>query len=74
MEAILAAAVGGVVSSAVAGVIVFRQGKAKASREMFDHFETRLRRVELRTASIRAGLRVERRKNERKGSHNAETD
>lgn len=69
MDQIAAAAVGGAVSAVVAGLIAYRQGKAKGNADLLERFETRLRRVELRTASTRAALRVERRKRERKGSH-----
>jgi hypothetical protein len=68
----LAAIAGAIVSSTVAGVIAWRQGKARGRAELLERFEDRLRRVELRSASTRAALRVERRKRERKG--NAQAD
>lgn len=53
-------------SSLVAGVIAYRQGKARGAAAVLERFEDRLRRVELRTVANRAALRVERRKRERR--------
>lgn len=72
MSNLWAAVVGGVASSAVAGFIAWRQGKAAGRAERLEELEERLRRLELRTAAMRAGLRVERRKHERRARRDAE--
>jgi hypothetical protein len=69
---IAAAVAGGVVSSLVAGVLSYRQGKARARDERLELLAERVRRVELRSAANRTALRVDRRKRERKHHESAD--
>lgn len=69
---IVAAVAGGIVSSLVAGVVSYRQGRARARDEAIEKLEERLRKVELRSVSTRAAFRVERRKQQRRNDHERE--
>lgn len=66
LDQVPAAVAGAVVSSAITAVFAWRAGKVRGRADVLEEFAGRIRRLELRTAALRASVRHDRRRSARR--------